>query len=146
MMHEMMYEISLEDTDEYWEVLAPSTASGDYGPPSDFTQRPSEYHHDLSDAESDEEYSTALRKRKDGYDSRIEQILCENPEFPILIVDAGKSSESGGKYIVYTIRTGVTRSPTLSKHSLTSSRTLRCDDAILNLLHSGKLFPSFIPP
>ena len=42
-----------------------------------------------------------------GYDSRIEQILYENPDLPILIVDAGKSVESGGKYIVYTIRTGV---------------------------------------
>jgi sorting nexin-41/42 len=106
----MMHEISLDDpldADEDWEDLAPSTASGDYGPPSDFTQHPSGYHHELSDAESDEEYNTAPRKRKDGYDSRIEQILCENPELPILIVDAGKSSESGGKYIVYTIRTGV---------------------------------------
>jgi len=47
------------------------------------------------------------KRKKGGYDSRIEQILYENPDLPILIVDAGKSLESGGKYIVYTIRTGV---------------------------------------
>ena len=67
---------------------------------------------DFSEAESDEEYAAHLRgelapgRKKGGYDSRIEQILYENPQLPILITDAGKSSESGGKYIVYTIRTG----------------------------------------
>lgn len=64
-----------------------------------------------TDDGSDEEYggSTAVqpKKKKGGYDSRIEQILYENPDLPILIVDAGKSVESGGKYIVYTVRTGV---------------------------------------
>ncbi|THV54735.1 hypothetical protein BGAL_0021g00380 [Botrytis galanthina] len=66
--------------------------------------------YDPSEAGSDEDYGEASqatrRQKKGGYDSRIEQILYENPELPILIVDAGKSSESGGKYIVYTIRTG----------------------------------------
>ncbi|KHN95097.1 sorting nexin-41 [Metarhizium album ARSEF 1941] len=48
-----------------------------------------------------------VQKRKPGgYTSRIEQILYENPSMPILITDAGKSLESGGRYIVYTIRTG----------------------------------------
>lgn len=47
------------------------------------------------------------RRKPGGYSSRIEQILYENPELPILITDAGKSLESGGRYIVYTIRTGV---------------------------------------
>jgi hypothetical protein len=41
------------------------------------------------------------------YDSRIEQLLYENPEMPILITDAGKNHEGGGSFIVYTIRTGV---------------------------------------
>jgi hypothetical protein len=64
------------------------------------------------EAGSDEEYGVATERqgpkpKKGGYDSRIEQILYENPQLPILIVDAGKSNESGGKYIVYTIRTGV---------------------------------------
>lgn len=63
---------------------------------------------DLSD--DDEEYISQSRKisrKKGGYDSRIEQILYENPETPIVITDAGKSNESGGGFIVYTIRTGV---------------------------------------
>lgn len=46
------------------------------------------------------------RRKPGGYDSRIEQILYENPGLSILITDAGKSIESGGRYIVYTIRTG----------------------------------------
>lgn len=47
------------------------------------------------------------RVKPGGYDSRVEQILYEKPDLPILITDAGKSLESGGRYIVYTIRTGV---------------------------------------
>lgn len=65
----------------------------------------------MSDDEDDQ--STSRRKhsgdvlrRKKGYDSRIEQMICENLEVPIVITDAGKSHESGGSYIVYTIRTG----------------------------------------
>lgn len=66
-----------------------------------------------ADSESDEDFNTRStsqlppKRKPGGYDSRIEQILYENPELPILITDAGKSAESGGKYIVYTIRTGV---------------------------------------
>ncbi|KIW44714.1 uncharacterized protein PV06_03166 [Exophiala oligosperma] len=41
---------------------------------------------------------------KGGYDSRVQQILYENPELGIVITDAGKSSDGG--YIVYKIRTG----------------------------------------
>nr|KMM70909.1 sorting nexin-41 [Coccidioides posadasii RMSCC 3488] len=45
--------------------------------------------------------------RKTGvYESRIQQILYENPELPILITHAGKNHEGGGGFIVYTIRTG----------------------------------------
>jgi hypothetical protein len=62
--------------------------------------------------EEDDDYGVPAapvmgRKKKGGYDSRIEQILYENPELPILITDAGKNHEGGGGYIVYTIRTGV---------------------------------------
>ncbi|KAI2612530.1 uncharacterized protein GGS25DRAFT_475805 [Hypoxylon fragiforme] len=70
------------------------------------------YGRQLAEPESDDEYGAqsrdheAPRRKPGGYDSRIEQILYENPELPILITDAGKSTESGGKYIVYTIRTG----------------------------------------
>lgn len=77
---------------------------------NDNDANPRQYQHDTSDAESEDEYGSASksgpRRKKGGYDSRVEQILYENPELPILIVDAGKSAESGGKYIVYTIRTG----------------------------------------
>ncbi|KAI1742172.1 hypothetical protein F4680DRAFT_42045 [Xylaria scruposa] len=78
----------------------PSTTSEEAAPPPTFGRQP-------SDAESDDEFSQPTPRRKPGgYDSRIEQILYENPELPILITDAGKSTESGGKFIVYTIRTG----------------------------------------
>ncbi|KAK9237111.1 hypothetical protein V1525DRAFT_404981 [Lipomyces kononenkoae] len=44
---------------------------------------------------------------REGFSSRIEQLLIGNPDLEILIVDAGKSHEgSGGGYIAYTIRTG----------------------------------------
>ncbi|KAH9906377.1 hypothetical protein F4778DRAFT_725619 [Xylariomycetidae sp. FL2044] len=83
----------------------PSSTSEDAPPRSSYGRQP-------SDGESDGEYggqsrtTLAPRRKPGGYDSRIEQILYENPELPILITDAGKSLESGGKYIVYTIRTG----------------------------------------
>ncbi|OKL63315.1 Sorting nexin-41 [Talaromyces atroroseus] len=63
-----------------------------------------------TDDEGDDDYGAQPAKtsgrRKSVYDSRIEQILYENPEMPILITDAGKNHEGGGGYIVYTIRTG----------------------------------------
>lgn len=73
---------------------------------------------DDDDAEEHEETHTAApaatvshdelqpRRKPGGYDSRIEQLLYENPETPIYITDAGKSVENSGRYIVYTIRTG----------------------------------------
>lgn len=114
----MMYSVCLddyEDADLDWEFVergynAPQTPSpiSDH-PEAEADIRP-QYQQDTSDG-SDEEYGAggqdAPKRKKGGYDSRIEQILYENPELPILIVDAGKSLESGGKYIVYTIRTGV---------------------------------------
>ncbi|KAJ5943684.1 hypothetical protein N7516_003852 [Penicillium verrucosum] len=62
---------------------------------------------DLSDPEDEAEYGAASEQypRKSVYDSRIEQLLYENPEMPILITDAGKNHEGGGGFIVYTIRT-----------------------------------------
>ncbi|KAI6091150.1 hypothetical protein F4821DRAFT_227598 [Hypoxylon rubiginosum] len=83
----------------------PSSTSEDAPPIPAYANQP-------TGVESDEEYGgqsqsqVAPRRKPGGYDSRIEQILYENPELPILITDAGKSMESGGKYIVYTIRTG----------------------------------------
>ena len=100
------------DTDIDWNYLehgysasrTPSTVSDKPGGASDLG--PQGY-----DSDEDEEYGGSTqagpKSKKGGYDSRIEQILYENPDLPILITDAGKSSESGGKYIVYTIKTGV---------------------------------------
>lgn len=51
--------------------------------------------------------SQHFEPKKGGYDSRIEQILYENPDLEILITHAGRNSEGGGNYIAYTIRTGV---------------------------------------
>lgn len=90
----------------YGGTHTPSEASDSHGEdPQTRTEVPD------SDIDSEEEYAQqvqgAPKRKKGGYDSRIEQILYENPDLPILIVDAGKSLESGGKYIVYTIRTGV---------------------------------------
>ena len=93
----------------------PSTPTSDrsspVNDPPEFVSRP----RDLSEDDDDEEYAqkgnrTAVPRKKGGYDSRIEQILYENPDLQIIITDAGKSQESGGSYIVYTIRTGVRRS------------------------------------
>ncbi|CAG8892051.1 unnamed protein product [Penicillium egyptiacum] len=73
------------------------------GEPPDYITHPE----DLSDPEDEAEYGAASQQypRKSVYDSRIEQILYENPEMPILITDAGKNHEGGGSFIVYTIRT-----------------------------------------
>ncbi|KAI2224728.1 hypothetical protein LOZ12_005579 [Ophidiomyces ophidiicola] len=45
-------------------------------------------------------------RQQDAYESRMQQILSQNPEIPILITHAGKNHEGGGGFIVYTIRTG----------------------------------------
>lgn len=78
------------------------------------------------------------RRKPGGYNSRIEQILYENPDMSILITDAGKSLESGGRYIVYTIRTGVRPwSPYLVPYLLKHPRILKLDVVTPNLLHCG---------
>jgi len=103
-----------EDADSDWERVdprfeapeTPSSTSGDASPRAPPGGRASD------NGSEEEEVSGARgelvpRRKPGGYDSRVEQLLYENPELPILITDAGKSVESGGKYIVYTIRTGV---------------------------------------
>lgn len=84
----------------------PTSGSDDEGTDAVFGRRGS-----LENGEEGEEAPPAdepiPRRKPGGYDSRIEQILYENPTLPIVITDAGKSLESGGRYIVYTIRTGV---------------------------------------
>lgn len=115
-------DVPLEDppsphsSDNEWESLdqrfdAPNT------PSSTSEDAPKHFDYGLgntaSSAQNDEPEETVPRRKPGGYESRIEQILYENPDLPILITDAGKSPESGGKYIVYTIRTGVRTPPLL---------------------------------
>ncbi|KAF7182913.1 hypothetical protein CNMCM7691_002657 [Aspergillus felis] len=84
---------------------SPSSRSSNQDPP-DYVSRPQ----DLSDEDESEDYGAQQTShgypRKNHYESRIEQILYENPDMPILITDAGKNHEGGGSFIVYTIRTG----------------------------------------
>jgi hypothetical protein len=117
----MMESVCLDDasgTDADWDSIdpgygdppTPSTLSDSHPETAaDALPQQHENANGASDRGDSEEDGAEKRPRskKGGYDSRVEQILYENPELPILIVDAGKSSESGGKYIVYTIRTGV---------------------------------------
>lgn len=113
------------DTDSLVRPMTPPSeaSSPPFGSPEYITHR-----RDLSDVEYDDEPQQPQRiePKKGGYDSRIEQILYENPELPILITDAGKSAEGGGKYIVYTIRTGV-----CALNSVPSRKTLRRSFRIL---------------
>jgi hypothetical protein len=108
----MMKSISLDDsadTDEDWDQLDHSY-TGPQTPSTDSPESNTQPHrYDNGSDGSDEEYgrSTQLPPRKGGYDSRIQQYLYEYPHHPIMIIEGGKSVEGGGKYIVYTIRTGV---------------------------------------
>lgn len=117
-----MEPVDLSDSgaDVEWERLdpgfeapeTPSSASGDGPSGQNSGGRSSEIERDGGSEEAPDVRGELIPRRKPGgYDSRVEQILYENPEIPILITDAGKSVESGGKYIVYTIRTGVSRWP-----------------------------------
>jgi hypothetical protein len=87
--------------DPRYDVPSTPSSTGDEAP-----------RHESTDAESEEEENARShgelvpRTKPGGYDSRIEQMLYENPELPILITEAGKSTENG-RYIVYTIKTGV---------------------------------------
>lgn len=80
------------------------------------------------------------RQKPGGYNSRIEQILYENPNMPIMITDAGKSVESGGRYIVYTIKTGVCRAQLLcmDTHLTAALRISRFVAVTLNSPRSEK--------
>lgn len=86
-------------------VTPPSESSSPQNESPQFISQP----HDYSDVDYDDDQtgSRRIEPKKGGYDSRIEQILYENPDMPILITYAGKNSEGGGSYIAYTIRTGV---------------------------------------
>lgn len=120
-----MEEVSLIDEASFesdWDYLGndlndDSTNPSSYANPPDFAQSAG-FQHDDSDSEEDYR-SEALGNSRPGpkpggYGGRIEQILYENPNLPILITDAGKGTD-GSKYIVYTIRTGVCWMRTLER-------------------------------
>jgi hypothetical protein len=152
MMVSICLDDSLSDTDADWDFPdpdpsgphTPSEVSDTQETTTDF--RPQTYGQGNSDNGSDDDYEETSqglpRRKKGGYDSRIEQILYENPDLPILITDAGKSLESGGKYIVYTIRTGVGRSDTGWRKMLSLDRTSKFDEDTPNLLHSEMPSPA----
>ena len=110
-----MYSIFLgdyDDSDTDWHVVAHNTsdsaAPDSFADPPDFAQSAGF----VNESDSEEGYaSEALGNSRPGpkpggYDSRVEQLLYENPNLPILITEAGKGAD-GTKYIAYTIRTGV---------------------------------------
>ena len=105
--------------DDGWESIdarydfpsTPSSSNDSPPPPPSFAHTREVLEPDTDDEDDDDgargRGELIPRVKPGGYDSRTEQLLYENPELPILITDAGKSVESGGRYIVYTIRTGV---------------------------------------
>jgi hypothetical protein len=115
----------------------PSTGSDEPLPRKNVAGEPSDVESD--DEEVAEEEGPAPRRKPGGYDSRIEQLLYENPKMPILIIEAGKSTETGGRYIVYTIKTGVSRHKIFSSASADSVlKGARCSPTILGVLLSTR--------
>lgn len=90
-------------TDQPFEAPQTPTSESD----DDHRQFDHSARHGDSDDDGDLAQDAGPKRKPGGYDSRIEQILYENPKLSIIITDAGKSIESGGRYIVYTIKTGV---------------------------------------
>ncbi|KAF5656347.1 sorting nexin-41 [Fusarium heterosporum] len=91
-------------TRNYQPFEAPSTPTS--GSDDERGQFDNDPRHGDSDNDGDSAQDAGPKRKPGGYDSRIEQILYENPKLSIIITDAGKSIESGGRYIVYTIKTG----------------------------------------
>lgn len=101
-----------DKADPEWVLI--DTDDDDIPPPPNYATGGSDV--DTDDENDDHAHGELIPRRKPGgYDSRVEQMLYENPELPILITDAGKSSESGGRYIVYTIKTGVSDVPKITR-------------------------------
>jgi len=147
----MMNSICLDessDTDADWDQLDHSF-TGFHAPSAnspDLIAQPQQYHNGSDD--SDEEYgtSTQVAPRKGGYDSRIQQYLYEYPNHPIMIVDGGKSLEGGGKYIVYTIKTGVSLLVIFWGYYLQFVRSWKSGGGILSLHHSEMPSLDYTPP
>jgi hypothetical protein len=94
----------LLDTDKSSTGFAhPTTSSSGTSTPQN---EPSEHPEQEGGSDEAEDGETQHRKQT-AYTSRVEAILCDQPEVQITIVHAGKNAEGGGSYIAYTIRIGV---------------------------------------
>lgn len=96
-----------EEINDTYDFLSDQSFEPPQTPTSGSDDEHGQFGHGGGNGDGDSAQDTGPKRKPGGYDSRIEQILYENPKLSILITDAGKSLESGGRYIVYTIRTGV---------------------------------------
>lgn len=106
----MVDSILSEDEEEInvtYDFLSDQSFEPPQTPTSGSDDEHGQFGHGGGNDDGDSAQDTGPKRKPGGYDSRIEQILYENPKLSILITDAGKSLESGGRYIVYTIKTGV---------------------------------------
>lgn len=96
------------NTDNVYAVYnRPNTPPSGHSSPRDSPELVSHPRDQQSLSDVDVHDSRHFEPKKGGYDSRVEQILYENPDLEIFITQAGRNSEGGGNYIAYTIRTGV---------------------------------------
>ena len=125
---------------------SPPASSHDSSDPPEFISRPE---HIDEDEDEDESIGAAERhpRRKDGYDSRIQQILYEDKNLEIIITDAAKD-HGGGGFIVYTIRTGVNIALRGSPNDprLMMYRRLKYEDDIPNSALCAQLWSIFTQP
>ena len=92
--------------DQPQQTISPSSSPPENEPPEFLSHPPDISDEEEADYHKDRRQDQTRPNGKEAYDSRIQQLLYENPELEIHITDAGKSSDGG--YIVYRIRTGVT--------------------------------------
>lgn len=127
-----------EDHDQ--QSISPPTHSPENEPP-EFLSHPHQVSDD-EDADPSTDQKQAYLQKKGTYDSRIQQLLYENPELEIIIADAGKSSDGG--FIVYRIRTGVhLPSPSIA-FWLIENRTSRCLGGIPSSAPSEQHWSTYI--
>ncbi|QGI79279.1 hypothetical protein CEK25_006008 [Fusarium fujikuroi] len=95
-----------EEINDTYDFLSDQSFEPPQTPTSGSDDEHGQFGHGGDDDDGDSAQDPGPKRKPGGYDSRIEQILYENPKLSIVITDAGKSLESGGRYIVYTIKTG----------------------------------------
>jgi hypothetical protein len=104
------YEGGWESVDQGFDSTPPSSAAtrddGAQLHTQPFGGSDDEHDDDVNNYGAGRGSEPAPRRKPGAYHSRVEQMLFDHPELPILITDAGKSSEGNGKFTAYTIRTG----------------------------------------